>query len=87
MNGRRCANSPYDRLLTNPVLRADYRTHPAWYERYMYQRDRTHGGVPAAATGWCQRPTILTGECEWVLWSPPQRVALGTAPADTLHAV
>ena len=26
---KRCARSPYDQLLTNPVLRADYRTHTA----------------------------------------------------------
>ena len=25
---KRCAKAPYNRLLTNPVLRADYRSHP-----------------------------------------------------------
>ncbi len=26
---KRCTKPPYDRLLTNPVLKADYRSHPS----------------------------------------------------------
>ena len=32
-NLRRCWRSPYDRLLTHPVLRADYHSHPARHEK------------------------------------------------------
>ena len=48
---RRCGRPPYDQLLINPVLKADYRT-IQWYERSLLQRDardqkrRMHAEMP-----------------------------------------
>ena len=39
---RRCVRAPYDRLLTNPVLRADYRTHHGGTRAFW--RGRVPGG-------------------------------------------
>ena len=38
---RRCGRPPYDRLLVNPVLRADYRSNTAWYERTIAKAKRS----------------------------------------------
>ena len=56
----RCARFPYDRLLTNPVLRADYRTHPRRHERF--QARRTREPAPAGAPD----VTLLGATCPGV---------------------
>ena len=43
---RRCGRPPYDRLLTNPVLKADYRTHRSGtrgYRSALLQRFAQYG--------------------------------------------
>ena len=36
--GRRCGRPPYDRLLTNPILRADYRCHNSGTRKLLVPR-------------------------------------------------
>ena len=78
---RKCSEDPHNRLLTNPVLKADYRT-TSRHERYMTtQRSpddsvqkNAHERVELSAPRWTrsQQPAGLAGG--ETLRSPPQRV-------------
>ena len=94
---RRCGRPPYDRLLTNPVLRADYRTRlrgTSDRQSHPMSRFKPHGPNPSALR-WmerqaqppkCREQTILDGGAKLgVFWSNcKRRKRCARSPYDQL---
>ena len=64
---KKCTKPRYDWLLTNPVLRADYRTHPARHERYRQHKAQNHALAEMAGVRLLGR-TVRDGHMSSPMW-------------------